>query len=88
MWPSGAACKLLKTNSGLSMREMWLRKSARQGAAWEGAECEVVDMVRVVVCIVRERCARRSLAAMVMVAGDFSEGVYGNYVDVVLQKCR
>ena len=45
-------------------------------------------MVRVVVWMVRERCARRSLAAMVMVADDFSEGVYGNYVDVALQKCR
>jgi hypothetical protein len=48
------------------MRDKWLRKSARQGAAWEGAECEVVAIVREV-CMVRERCARRSLAAMVAV---------------------
>jgi hypothetical protein len=46
------------------MREMWLRKSARQGAASEGAEWEVVAMVRVVFRV-RERSARRSLAAMV-----------------------
>jgi hypothetical protein len=46
------------------MRERWLRKSARQGAASEGAEWEVVAMVRVVVRV-RERCARRSLGAMI-----------------------
>lgn len=65
MWPGGAACRLLKTNSGLSMRERWLRKSARQGAGFKGVECEVLAMVRVVGPRVRERCARRSLGAMV-----------------------
>lgn len=53
-----------------------MRKSARQGAAWEGAEWEVVAMVREVCCMVRERCARRSLAAMVVVAVDLSEALY------------
>jgi hypothetical protein len=47
------------------MREIWLRKSARQGAASEGAEWEVVAMVRVVVFRVRERSARRRVGAMV-----------------------
>jgi hypothetical protein len=50
------------------MREMWLRKSARQGAASEGAEWEVVAMVRVVLRV-RERSARRRVGAMV--AGDW-----------------
>lgn len=52
---------------GLSMREMWLRKSVRQGAGSEGAEWEVVAILREV-CSVRDRCARRRLAAMVVVA--------------------
>lgn len=70
------------------MREMWLRKSARQGAAWEGAEWEVLAMVREVCCMVRERCARRSLTAMVVVVGDLSEGVCWNCMYVVLQKWK
>jgi hypothetical protein len=43
---------------------MWLRKSARQGAAENGAEWEVVAMVRVVFRV-RERSARRRVGAMV-----------------------
>ena len=74
----GAACRLLKTNSGLSIWEMWFRKSARQGAAWEGAEWEVLAIVREVwVWMVRERCARRRLGAMVVVAGDLERSFVG-----------
>jgi uncharacterized membrane protein len=53
------------------MREMWLRKSARQGAASEGAEWEVVAMVRAVVVRVRERSARRRVGAMVAACWDW-----------------
>ena len=48
----------------------------------------MVAMVREVCCMVRERCARRSLAAMVVVVGDLSEGVCWNCMYVVLQKWK
>ena len=45
----------------------------------------MVAMVREVCCMVRERCARRSLAAMAVVVGDLSEGVCWICMYVVLQ---
>ena len=45
----------------------------------------MVAMVREVCCMVRERCARRSLAAMVVVVSDLSKGVCWICMYVVLQ---